>query len=162
MWTIYIEGVQSPTAATFIMFYRYSLHPFLLRKSSLHAVIRKMGHAVLSYMARLIAPCTRTHPWVRDVTIRAPSPRTPSQNRTSPNILGFTIGFFSTISKVMMRIPANITGRIHTLLLKDLSQVCLSDLLQSRQRPTSRSLIINLQWFKLSLRFRRCSRSSPR
>ena len=115
-----LKGCDPSTAATFIVIYGHFLCPFLLRKSSPHAVICKMGHAVLSYMARLFTPCARTHSWVRDITIWALSSQTPFRDRTLPNILGFTIGFFSTIPIIMVRVPANITGCIHTFFLEDL------------------------------------------
>ena len=142
------------------MFYRYPLYSFLLGESSLHAVICKMGHAILSYMTRSITPCTRAYAWMRNVTIWAVALRIPPCNRTLPNILGFTIGLLSAIPIIMARIATNIARRIHTLFFKNLSQVSLPNLLQGRQRPASRHLIINLQLFKLSLRFRRCPRSS--
>ena len=144
------------------MFYRCSFCLLLFWKSSLHTVICEMSHAILSYMSWLIAPCTRTYTWVRDVTVWALAPRTPSLSRTLPNILGFPIGLFSTISIIMVRAPTNVAGRVYTLFFEDLSQVCLPNSLQGRQWPTSGCLIINLQLFKLSLRFRRCSRPSPR
>ena len=50
----------------------FSSFPFW--KSSPHAVICKMSHAVLSYMSWSITPCTRTYTWVRDVTIWALDP----------------------------------------------------------------------------------------
>ena len=146
--------------ATFVVFYRCLLYSFLPGESSLHAVICKMGHAILSYMTRAITPCTRAYAWVRNVTIWTLAPGIPSPNRTPPNILGFMIGLFGAIPIVMARIATNISRRIHTLFFKNLLQVSLPNLLQGRQRPTSRHLIINLQLFKLSLRFRRCPRSS--
>ena len=142
--------------ATFIVFYRCPLYFFLLRKSGLHAVICKMSHAILGYMTRLITPCTRAYAWVRNVTIWALAPGIPPHHRTLSNIFGFVIGLFSAIPVVMARIATNIARRFHTLFFKDLSQVSLSNLLQGRQRPTRRCLIINLQLFKLSLGFRRC------
>ena len=144
------------------MFYGCSFHLFLFWKSSPHAVICKMSHAILSYMSWLITPCTRTYTWVRDVTVWALAPRTPSLSRTLPNILGFLIGLSSAIPIIMVRASTNVTRHIHTLFFEDLSQVCLPNLLQGRQWPTSWCLIINLQLLKLSLRFRRCSRPSPR
>ena len=144
------------------MFYGCSFQLFLFRKSSPHAVICKMSHAVLSYMSQSLTPCTRTYTWVRDVTIWALAPRTPSLSRTLPNIFGFPIGLFSAIPIIMVRAPTNVTRRIHTLFFEDFSQVCLPNLLQGREWPTSWCLIINLQLFKLSLRFRRCPRPSPR
>ena len=145
-----------------IVFYRCSFRLFLFWKSSPHVVICKMSHAILSYMSWLITPCTRTYTWVGDVTIWALDPGSPFLSRTLPNILGFPIGLFSAIPVIMVRAPTNVTWCIYTLFLKDFSQVCLPNLLQGRQWPTSWCLIINLQLFKLSLRFRRCSRSSPR
>ena len=129
IWAKYIEGMRSPAAATLIVFYGCSFHLFLFRKSSPHAVICKMSHAVLSYMSRSITPCTRTYTCVRDVTIWALAPRTPSLNRTLPNILGFPIGLFSAIPIIMVRAPTNVTRRIHTLFFEDFSQVCLPNLL---------------------------------
>ena len=129
IWTIYIKGVQSPTMATSVVSYRYSLCSFLLGESSLHAVICKMGHAVLSYMTWSVTPCTRTYAWVRNVTIWASVPGIPSHNRTLPNILGFTIGLLSAIPIIMARIATNIARHIHTLFFKDFLQVRLPNLL---------------------------------
>ena len=153
---------SGPTGSTLPRYHRWHpLYSFLLGKSSLHAVICKMGHAVLSYMTRSITPCTRAYAWVRNVTIWASAPGIPPYNWTLPNILGFTIGFFSAIPIIMVRIATNIAKHIHTLFFKDFSQVRLPNLLQGRQRPTSRHLIMNLQLFKLSLRFRKCPRAFP-
>ena len=104
-----LKGCDPLQAATLIVFYGCSFHLFLFWKSSPHAVICKMSHAVLSYMSRSITPCTRTYTWVRDVTIWALAPRSPSLSRTLPNILGFPVGLFSAIPIIMVRAPTNVT-----------------------------------------------------
>ena len=129
IWAIYVEGMRPPAAATLIVFYGCSFHLFLFWKSSPHAVICKMSHAVLSYMSRLVTPCTRTHTWVRDVTVWALAPRSPSLSRILPNILGFQVGLFSAISIIMVRAPTNVARRVYTLFLKDFPQVGLPNLL---------------------------------
>ena len=129
IWTIYVEGMRSPTTATFIVFHGCSFHLFLFWKSSLHAVICKMSHAVLSYMSWLVTPCTRTYTWVRNITIWALALRIPSLCKTLPNILGFSIGLLGTISIIVVRASTNVTRHIYTLFLKDFLQVCLPNLL---------------------------------
>ena len=129
IWTIYVEGMRSPTMAAFIVFYRCSFHLFFFWKSSLHAVICKMSHAVLSYMSWLVTPCTRTYTWVRDITIWALALRIPSLSKTLPNILGFSIGLLGAIPIIVVRASTNVAWHIHTLFLKDFSQVCLPNLL---------------------------------
>ena len=129
IWTIYVEGMQSPTMATFIVFYGYSFHLFPFWKSSPHAVICKMSHAVLSYMSWLVTPCTRTYTWVRNITIWALALRIPSLCKTLPNVLGFSIGLLGTIPIIVVRASINVTRRIYTLFLKDFSKVCLPNLL---------------------------------
>ena len=121
IWAIYVGGMQSPAAASLIVFYGCSFHLFLFRKSSPHAVICKMSHAVLGYVTQLITPCTRTYARMRNVTIWASAPRIPSHSRTLPNILGFMIGLLTAVPIVMARITTNITRRIHTLFLEDSS-----------------------------------------
>ena len=138
IWTVYVEGMRSPTAAALIVFYGCSFHFFLFWKSSPHTVICKMSHAILGYMSRLITPCTRTYTWVRDVTVWALAPRTPSLSRTLPNILGFPIGLFSAISIIMVRAPTNVARRVYTLFFEDLLQVCLPNLLQCNSMPLVR------------------------
>ena len=129
IWAVYIEGMRFPTAATFIVFYGCPSHFFPFWKSSLHAVICKMSHAVLSYMPWLVTPCTRTYTWVRNITIWALALRIPSLSKTLSNILGFSIGLVGTISIIVMRTSTNVTRCIYTLFFKDFSQVCLPNLL---------------------------------
>ena len=126
---IYIKWMRLPTPMTVIMFYWCLLYFLFLGKPSLHASICKVCHAILGNMTGLLTPCTQTYSQVGNITIWALLPESSPQYWVLPNILGFKITFLGTIPVIMSRVPTNISGGINTLFLKNLSQICLSDLL---------------------------------
>ena len=126
---IYVEWMRLPILATVIMFYRCFLYFLLFGKPSLHASICKVCHAILGNMTGLLAPCTQAYSRVGDVTIRALVPEFSPRHWILPNILGLKITFLSAIPVVMLRVLQMSQGGINTFFLKNLSQVCLSNLL---------------------------------